>query len=107
MRKRRPRRPPSDRLSTAVESAAAGKAARSAARGSSHGEWRAPADRADPTAILERQAASRVPDLAADLAKTTLPAICDFADAYAEQSLRDHEALLGAIESGRVGAEDA
>ena len=32
-------------------------------------------------------------------------AIADFAEAYADQSERDYEALLGAIESGRVAAE--
>jgi uncharacterized protein (DUF2252 family) len=50
-------------MSTAVESAAEGKAARSAASRSSHAGYRAPADREDPVAILERQAESRVPDL--------------------------------------------
>jgi len=33
-------------------------------------------------------------------------AIAEFSEAYAEQNLRDHEALLAAIESGRVAAED-
>ncbi len=47
----------------APERAAAGKAARSEARRSSHAAWEPPADRADPVAILERQAASRVPEL--------------------------------------------
>jgi uncharacterized protein (DUF2252 family) len=50
-------------MSTAVESAAEGKAARSAASRSSHAGFQAPADRADPIAILEAQAQSRVPDL--------------------------------------------
>ncbi len=45
------------------ERAAAGKAARSEAPRSSHAEWEPPADRADPVAILERQARSRVPEL--------------------------------------------
>ena len=45
------------------ERAAAGRAARSEARRSSHAAWEAPEDRADPVAILERQAASRVPEL--------------------------------------------
>jgi uncharacterized protein (DUF2252 family) len=45
------------------ERAAAGKAARSAAPRSSHGEWEPAADRADPVAILEEQARSRVPEL--------------------------------------------
>jgi uncharacterized protein (DUF2252 family) len=34
-------------------------------------------------------------------------AIADFSEAYAEQNLRDHQALLDAIDSGRVAAEDA
>jgi uncharacterized protein (DUF2252 family) len=45
------------------ERAAAGKAARSRAPRSSHGEWEASAGRADPVAILEAQAESRVPEL--------------------------------------------
>jgi len=50
-------------MSTAAESAAAGKAARSATRRSSHAGFATPADREDPVAILERQAESRLPDL--------------------------------------------
>ena len=34
-------------------------------------------------------------------------AVADFSEAYAEQNLRDHEALLAAIDSGRVAAEEA
>ncbi len=45
------------------ERAAAGKAARSAASRSSHAAWEPPAGRADPVAILERQATTRVPEL--------------------------------------------
>jgi uncharacterized protein (DUF2252 family) len=47
----------------APERAAAGKAARSEARRSSHAVWEPPEGRADPIAILERQARSRVPEL--------------------------------------------
>jgi uncharacterized protein (DUF2252 family) len=47
----------------AAERAAAGKAARSAVRRSSHAAWEPPEDRADPVAILEEQAATRVPEL--------------------------------------------
>jgi uncharacterized protein (DUF2252 family) len=47
----------------ATERAAEGRAARSAARRSSHAGFSAPEDREDPVAILERQAANRVPDL--------------------------------------------
>ena len=43
-----------------ADRAAVGKAARSRAPRSSHGEWRAAADRPDPVELLERQAASRV-----------------------------------------------
>jgi hypothetical protein len=45
------------------ERAAAGRAARSAARRSSPAAWEPPASRVDPVAILEQQAASRVPEL--------------------------------------------
>ncbi|HWA52947.1 MAG TPA: DUF2252 domain-containing protein [Solirubrobacterales bacterium] len=48
---------------TPAERAAAGKAAREAAPRSSHGEWAPAADRADPVAVLERQATSRVGQL--------------------------------------------
>jgi len=47
----------------APERAAAGKAARSEVRRSSHAAWEPPEGRADPVAILERQAATRVPEL--------------------------------------------
>jgi uncharacterized protein (DUF2252 family) len=47
----------------ASERAAAGKAARSEVRRSSHAAWEPPEGREDPVAILERQAASRVPEL--------------------------------------------
>ncbi len=42
---------------------ATGKGARSDAPRSAHGRWRPAADRADPIAVLEGQAASRVPEL--------------------------------------------
>ncbi len=44
-------------------SSARGRAAREHAPRSSHAEWAAPPDREDPVAVLERQAASRVPEL--------------------------------------------
>jgi uncharacterized protein (DUF2252 family) len=47
----------------ASERAAAGRAARSEARRSFHAAWEPPAGRADPVAILERQAQTRVPEL--------------------------------------------
>jgi uncharacterized protein (DUF2252 family) len=34
-------------------------------------------------------------------------AIAEFSEGYAEQNLRDHQALLDAIDSGRIAAEDA
>ncbi|HET8862134.1 MAG TPA: DUF2252 family protein, partial [Solirubrobacterales bacterium] len=46
-----------------AERAAAGKAARRAVPRSSHGEWRAAADRPDPVDLLERQASLRVGQL--------------------------------------------
>jgi uncharacterized protein (DUF2252 family) len=45
------------------ERTAIGKAARAKARRSSHAAWEVPEGRADPVAILERQAASRVAEL--------------------------------------------
>jgi uncharacterized protein (DUF2252 family) len=47
----------------APERAASGRAARSQVRRSSHAEWEPPEGRADPVAVLERQARSRVPEL--------------------------------------------
>jgi uncharacterized protein (DUF2252 family) len=47
----------------APERAVSGRAARSGARRSSHATWEPPEGRADPVAILERQATSRVPEL--------------------------------------------
>ncbi len=46
-----------------AERAAVGRAARSQVRRSSHAAWEPPEGRADPVEILERQAASRVPEL--------------------------------------------
>ena len=40
-----------------------GKALRSEVPRASHSEWSPPADRPDPVAILEEQAAQRLPDL--------------------------------------------
>ena len=45
---------------TAAERAAIGKAARAVAPRARHGVWEPPADRRDPVALLEEQAASRV-----------------------------------------------
>ncbi len=50
-------------MSGVEERAAAGKAARSSAPRASHGEWEPAADRQDPLAILEQQAATRVQEL--------------------------------------------
>src|SRR5436190_19619658 len=43
--------------------AARGKQARAAVPRSSHGDWEPAADRRDPVELLEKQAASRVPEL--------------------------------------------
>ena len=48
---------------TPAQRAERGKAARSAVPRDSHAGYQPPADRADPVGLLERQAASRVPDL--------------------------------------------
>ena len=48
---------------TVAERVAAGKAARKAVPRSAHAAWEPAADRPDPVALLERQAATRVPDL--------------------------------------------
>jgi uncharacterized protein (DUF2252 family) len=48
---------------TPQERAKLGRSARSAAPRSSHGEWRPRPERADPVELLERQGASRVPEL--------------------------------------------
>jgi uncharacterized protein (DUF2252 family) len=54
--------PPAHELSP-QERAERGKAARARAPRSSHGEWAARPERADPVELLERQAPSRVPEL--------------------------------------------
>jgi uncharacterized protein (DUF2252 family) len=46
-----------------TERAAAGKEARTRVPRSAHAGWEAPADRADPVALLEGQATTRVPQL--------------------------------------------
>ena len=48
---------------TVAERAALGKAAREVAPRAVHGEWQPAADRRDPVALLEEQAASRVQEL--------------------------------------------
>lgn len=48
---------------SAEDRAAAGKAVRAGTPRSSHGEWAPQPDRADPVAILQKQAESRVPEL--------------------------------------------
>jgi uncharacterized protein (DUF2252 family) len=48
---------------TVAERSAYGKRARKEAPRSAHGAWAPPQDRADPVALLEQQAASRVPEL--------------------------------------------
>ena len=48
---------------TSQERAAIGKAARADVPRSSHGAWEPAADRPDPIALLEEQAATRLPEL--------------------------------------------
>jgi uncharacterized protein (DUF2252 family) len=48
---------------TPRERAASGKAARAEVPRTVHGEWQPPSDRRDPVALLEEQAATRVPEL--------------------------------------------
>ncbi|MEU6137404.1 DUF2252 domain-containing protein [Nocardioides sp. NPDC047086] len=48
---------------TLAERASVGRAARAEVPRSVHGEWQPATDRADPVALLEEQAASRVPEL--------------------------------------------
>src|SRR4051812_9069504 len=55
-------RAPTPNLSPA-ERAERGKALRSEAPRSSHGDWAPASERPDPIALLEEQAASRVPEL--------------------------------------------
>jgi uncharacterized protein (DUF2252 family) len=62
MANKRPDTQAVEHLSVA-ERVARGKAARSQAPRSSHAAFQPPADRADPIELLERQAASRVPEL--------------------------------------------
>jgi uncharacterized protein (DUF2252 family) len=50
-------------LATPAERRAAGEKARSAAPLAAHATWKPPADRPDPVALLESQAASRIPSL--------------------------------------------
>jgi len=50
-------------MTDVTERAAAGRAARSVARRSTHAEWKPPANRRDPVAIIEAQDERRVPDL--------------------------------------------
>jgi uncharacterized protein (DUF2252 family) len=56
-------RPVEPTWQTVAERTAAGKAARGATPLDSHAVWKAAGDRADPVAILEAQAQSRVPEL--------------------------------------------
>jgi uncharacterized protein (DUF2252 family) len=64
-RRARPRTPAARRPDqlTPGERVAQGKAARTAAPRALHGQWLPAADRPDPIALLEEQAASRVPEL--------------------------------------------
>jgi uncharacterized protein (DUF2252 family) len=76
--RRAPKRPPAKRSTprrarpskpkvvphlTPAERVAQGKAARAEVGRASHGEWQPPSNRPDPVALLEEQAATRVPEL--------------------------------------------
>ena len=114
---------------TPAERAERGRAARAAVPRASHAVYDPPADRPDPVGLLERQAASRVPDLvpvrygrmlaraharsgdriaiAAYLGRSAVfdQAIAEFAAIYADQNERDHQALAAAASSGRITAQ--
>jgi uncharacterized protein (DUF2252 family) len=62
-RRRRPRAPVQLPHPTVAERAATGRAARADVPRSVHADWAPASDRADPVALLEEQAASRVPEL--------------------------------------------
>ncbi|MCA1689558.1 MAG: DUF2252 domain-containing protein, partial [Actinobacteria bacterium] len=55
--------PTSEGRPSPSERADRGRAARARAPRSTHAEWEAPTDRPDPIALLEEQAAGRVPEL--------------------------------------------
>ena len=67
-------------------------------RGSAAGPWPAPT----PAPAI----GSRSPPTSAR-ARSSTRSIADFSELYADQNEQDHAALLAAIDSGRVAAEDA
>jgi Uncharacterized protein conserved in bacteria (DUF2252) len=115
---------------TPAERVGLGKAARTRVPRDRHAEFKAPADRADPIALLEQQAASRLGMRAyAEICAWTLAraharsgdriaiaaylggsdvfdqAVARFAGAYADQNERDHTALADAAAPGRITAK--
>jgi hypothetical protein len=76
-----------------TERAAAGRAARSVARRSAHSEWAAAANRHDPVAVIAAYLGG---------GDSFDRAVCHFAESYADQSERDHAALVAAIDTGRL-----
>jgi len=112
---------------TVDERIARGRAARKQVPRSSHGRWEPSPDRPDPVALLEEQAASRVPELipirygrmlvspfrgdriaiASYLGRSDSfdRAIADFSVAYADQTERDYAAFSAAVDSGRLVAQ--
>jgi Uncharacterized protein conserved in bacteria (DUF2252) len=84
---------------TPAERAARGKEARAAVPQESHAVFDPGSDRPDPLALLEEQAK------ALGGADVFDQAITRFAAAYADQNERDHQALVDAVDSGRITAE--
>ena len=99
-----------------AERAARGKSLRRAPPRSSHASWEPRPDQPDPISLLEEQAVDRVPELvpirygrmsASPFAfyRVLDRGIAIFAETYADQTERDHAALVDAIAAGRVQAQ--
>ena len=71
---------------------ARGKAARNEVPRPSHGRWKPAPDRPDPVALLEEQAASRVPELVPLRYGRMLVS-------------RDYQPMADAVDSGRLEAQ--
>jgi hypothetical protein len=94
-----------------------GKAQRKQVPRSSHGDWTPAPDRPDPIGLLQEQDKGRVQELIpikygrmvaspfSFLRGSAVVMAADFAVAYADQTERDYQALVEAIESGRVVAQ--
>ncbi len=82
---------------TVAERIARGQAARKQAPRSGHGRWEPSPDRPDPIALLEEQAASRVPEL--------VPICYGRMLLSSYRRTRDYAAFSAAVDSGRLVAE--